>query len=502
MSSCGYCGVESSSLEHCGACRNVAYCGRDCQSHAWPNHRLECKIGGPFRKNLFKGLCQEIPVAIRRDHSERVLLYLRDKLPNARELLSSGLHSVLEQIKSDHDPSKCTTQGCWLCPAITEVVDEISAFAAKGTHCRAMTKLRTVIAQGQGHICYYPGAMLGLSQPIAAITAAESSVTHLVCVSSFEVDTIERMHKVKRGDTEAFCSLIQQELQGSPLILKATLISDSRLDKDSNDLGPIRIEYELQLRGEKPSLRLVYYVNEDFHAFWPPEVEDGSITVLCGSKTCLPLWEQEEGGWVGELKRRSLPSTVFLSDSISVCEPPLLFFFLAAAEGGSGSHPLPQSVIEDHLSEGFVKPLMTTLPLLSVTEDLIAHSKKSGQSGGYLSQETFNVRVLCAWRLSDVLNLAAKAVQAVLDESSTRSKRMKDARILDDARRRYREFLCQEFGAVVRVDGFKKLPALNTMASTLRHILTHESAQSIQASLPEWKAQEIRLLRIAVGLEG
>ena len=504
---CSNCASQSSSLEYCGACRNALYCSKDCQAAAWPIHKQTCKQGGTFKKNLLKGLASELPSAIRRDHSEKALLYLRDKLAKSRELHSSGLYPVLLHIKEEHNPSKCTTQGCWLCPAITQVVDEILAFASTGTHGRAMSKLRGIVAQSQGHICYYPGAMLDLSQPLAAISAS-ASITDLVCCSSFEVDTLEKMHKVKKGDTDAFCSLIQQELQGSSLVLKATLVSDSRLDADSNALGPIRIEYDLLLRakeGEKGALRLIYYVNEDFTLFWPPEVEDGSLSVLYGAKTCLPLWEVgcEEGGWVQELKQRSNASTVFISDSTTVCEPPLLFFFLSAAEGGSGSTPLPQSVIEDHLSEAFVMPLMTTLPLLSVTEDLIAHSKKSGQGGGYPNEEAFNIRVLCVWRLHEVLNRAQQSVRAILDESARRSKKRGGSRgmILEDARRLYREFLTLEFATVIRVDGFKKLPASNTMAATLRCHLTEGSAQSIRDALPEWKAQEIRQLRIAVGLE-
>ena len=492
---------------------------------AWPIHKLECKMGGGvFKKLLLKGLAQELPVAIRRDHSEKSLLYLRDKFPNARELQSSGLREVLSDLKAQHDPQKCKTPGCWLCPSVESVVNEILAFAADGVHSRTMTKLRGIIAQGQGNVCYYPGAMLDLSQPLAAIGASEN-ITRLVCVSSFEVDTIERMFRAPRGDTAAFCSQIQQELQGSSLVLKSTLISDSRLDADSEALGPIRIEYEVLLRGERVkkahatkggepgknlhqrSIRVVYYVNEDFCSFWPPEVDlDGSIAVLYAAKTCLPLWELKDGGWVQELKRRSNPSTVFISDSTTVCEPPLLFFFLAAAEGGRGTRPLPQEVIEEHLSEAFVMPLMTSLPLLSVTEDLIAHSKKSGQSSGYQTQEeSFNVRVLCAWRLDQVLILASKAVQAVLDESARRSKKKQgdsDQIILEETRKMFAEFLTQEFATVVRVDGFKRLPASSSMAAMLRHHLTHSSVQSIKDSLPEWKAQEIRQLRISVGLEG
>ena len=50
-----------------------------------------------------------------------------------------------------------------------------------------MRKLRDLVASSKGSVAYYPGAMMDLSQPLAALSAAGSSVHTLVCVSSFEV---------------------------------------------------------------------------------------------------------------------------------------------------------------------------------------------------------------------------------------------------------------------------------------------------------------------------
>ena len=45
-STCAACGEAASAtlkLQQCNACRSVAYCGRDCQSSHWREHKRRCK---------------------------------------------------------------------------------------------------------------------------------------------------------------------------------------------------------------------------------------------------------------------------------------------------------------------------------------------------------------------------------------------------------------------------------------------------------------------------
>ena len=83
--------------------------------------------------------------------------------------------------------SKCTTPGCSLCPAVTAAIDETFKFSQTGCMSGSMQKLRDLVTSAKGSVAYYPGAMMDLTQPLAALGAEESCVHTLVCVSSFEV---------------------------------------------------------------------------------------------------------------------------------------------------------------------------------------------------------------------------------------------------------------------------------------------------------------------------
>jgi hypothetical protein len=37
------CGIESVSMKLCSKCKDVYYCGRDCQVAHWPDHKARCK---------------------------------------------------------------------------------------------------------------------------------------------------------------------------------------------------------------------------------------------------------------------------------------------------------------------------------------------------------------------------------------------------------------------------------------------------------------------------
>ena len=45
---CGYsdCGVFSDDLKACARCRNIAYCGKQCQQKDWINHKAACAAQG------------------------------------------------------------------------------------------------------------------------------------------------------------------------------------------------------------------------------------------------------------------------------------------------------------------------------------------------------------------------------------------------------------------------------------------------------------------------
>ena len=40
--SCAMCGTETASLQSCGACKRVWYCGKECQASHWPEHYPQC----------------------------------------------------------------------------------------------------------------------------------------------------------------------------------------------------------------------------------------------------------------------------------------------------------------------------------------------------------------------------------------------------------------------------------------------------------------------------
>uniref|UniRef100_A0A7S0R3V4 MYND-type domain-containing protein n=1 Tax=Chlamydomonas leiostraca TaxID=1034604 RepID=A0A7S0R3V4_9CHLO len=41
--SCAACGAQPDKLQQCARCKVVKYCGRDCQTRDWPNHKLMCR---------------------------------------------------------------------------------------------------------------------------------------------------------------------------------------------------------------------------------------------------------------------------------------------------------------------------------------------------------------------------------------------------------------------------------------------------------------------------
>ena len=330
-----------------------------------------------------------------------------------------------------------------------------------------------------------------------------------------QVDTLRSTFRASTPSTSSFAELIGEELKGSSVVREARLISDSRqadiLTAGEGRAGqtaaqqggppssrPIRIEWEVTLARERPAARasepgttpplrrisLIYYVNEDFSTFWPEEElhDDGCLAVLFASKVQLPLWNST---WVQRLRRAASASALLVADSTSTCEPPLPFFFMAAEE----SRALTQDALRELFMAGFVMPLMTELPLLSPTEDVIAHSSKSTPTsfGG------FGVRVLCCWGLDRVLSLAASACAVVTDAAGPR--------VLEAAEQTWREYLAGDFAAAVRSDGFAPLPEGSSMARLLRTHLASDPPGSQSVSLKDWAASDVLKLRAAVGLE-
>lgn len=326
-----------------------------------------------------------------------------------------------------------------------------------------------------------------------------------------QVDTLRSTFRTPSPSTSSFVELVEEELKGSSVVREARLVSDSRqadVAGEGGDAqpvaqqgspsspGPIRIEWEVTLARERPAvaatdpnttppmrhISLVYYVNEDFSTFWPEELhDDGCLAVLFASKVQLPLWNP---AWVQRLGRAASASALLVADSTSTCEPPLPFFFMAAEE----SRALSQDALRELFMAGFVMPLMTELPLLSPTEDVIAHSSKSTPTsfGGFV------VRVLCCWELARVLSLAAAACAAVTDAAGPR--------VLEAVERTWREYLAGDFAAAVRADGFAPLPEGSSMARLLKTHLASDPPGSLSVSLKDWVASDVMKLRAAVGL--
>lgn len=42
-SSCAHCGTRSETLRRCARCKEVSYCGADCQKKAWKAHKNSCE---------------------------------------------------------------------------------------------------------------------------------------------------------------------------------------------------------------------------------------------------------------------------------------------------------------------------------------------------------------------------------------------------------------------------------------------------------------------------
>ena len=42
MSSCSYCGTQRAALKRCSRCKQVLYCGAECQNAAWKGHEKRC----------------------------------------------------------------------------------------------------------------------------------------------------------------------------------------------------------------------------------------------------------------------------------------------------------------------------------------------------------------------------------------------------------------------------------------------------------------------------
>ena len=223
------------------------------------------------------------------------------------------------------------------------------------------------------------------------------------------------------------------------------LVSDSRAVTTSSGEGggsswcPLRLEWQVTLMREKrripdasaaggkaagggegsavsvnemeavypyKTINIIYYVNEDFTTFWPPEmVVNGCMAVLFSSKVSLPLWRE---AWTQRLAKAASPSALLVSDSTTMCEPPMMFLFMAAEE----SRFLTRASIENTFLSGFLLPMLkpeSPLPLLHPILDVIAHSSKSAPG-----EEGFTVRVLCCWQLSSILGLASKVTKTVV----------------------------------------------------------------------------------------
>jgi hypothetical protein len=198
------CGKSAAdvALSPCGNCWAARFCSPACQKAAWPSHKTFCKESawkqwfraefaqgdeeqGGVRES-FMGMAEKDELAgfIEKDDSEFYPIYLRDKFMTREELSDSGLDKVLEERQL-----AARSKGS-LSPAATSVINETFAFADTFTVSSAVSKLAARVAAVPGNVLYCPGAMLDLNGVALALARECGNVDTLVCVSSFEVDTL------------------------------------------------------------------------------------------------------------------------------------------------------------------------------------------------------------------------------------------------------------------------------------------------------------------------
>ncbi len=99
----------------------------------------------PFRKQLFRGIASTgaLQRSVCTDRNENFAIYIRDKMPSARELHKSGLRAALRERLEEN--AACSSPGCTLCPALGRVIDDTIAFAEKGRFSAPMRKLRKLV---------------------------------------------------------------------------------------------------------------------------------------------------------------------------------------------------------------------------------------------------------------------------------------------------------------------------------------------------------------------
>ena len=240
--------AEDTTLSPCGNCWAARFCSPACQKAGWPSHKTRCKEsawkqffraefaqgdeeqGGGVRE-LFMGMAENDELAgfIDRDESEFYPIYLRDKFMTRGELTDSGIDKVLEerQIASRSKGS--------VCPAAASVLNETFAFADTSTVSSAVSKLAERVAAAQGNVLYCPGAMLDLNGVALALATECENIDTLVCVSSFEVDTLASTFGVhdllRRPLAEEKSLVLSQSIWarqlGWPMLFSTSQLTDS-----------------------------------------------------------------------------------------------------------------------------------------------------------------------------------------------------------------------------------------------------------------------------------
>jgi len=284
-----------------------------------------------FRKQFFHLIEEDLKKCVKKGQLSFVQ-YVRDKFPSQRELVNSGLGGVVQTLLSEE-----SREG-----PMTVALNQIMHFAKTGTVSPAMCKLQSIVSSSasttDNRVVYYPGAHLDLRQVLIMMSNTNGGISStlngaavgsldadiLVCVSSFEISTLQNNHKVPTPNTNDFIRLIGVELSGSLVVKSSRLVSDSRHDASCNtpeshadtqsDCPVLRLEWEINLRNPRTGpgalpLRLVYYVNEDFESFWPRELRNahaGCLDVLYSMRNFLPMWNQK---WTKELEDRMRPAS-------------------------------------------------------------------------------------------------------------------------------------------------------------------------------------------------
>ena len=57
---CAHCGTKGLGFQRCSRCKQISYCGSECQNAGWKGHKKTCKAPLPATE-LLKGVVRDTP---------------------------------------------------------------------------------------------------------------------------------------------------------------------------------------------------------------------------------------------------------------------------------------------------------------------------------------------------------------------------------------------------------------------------------------------------------